>query len=52
MNEEVLAGLVAWVDGMSVDEIKSALTASARASSLRDVDTLARFLYAKATGVC
>lgn len=48
MNDETMAGLVAWVGEMGVGEIRDALAASAAASSIRDVDTLARYLFAKA----
>lgn len=51
MNPETLDGLAAWVDGMSIDEIKVALAASMNSSSVRDPDTLARYLYARANGL-
>ena len=51
MSDEVMAALIAWVDGMSVDDIKNAIASSANASSIRDPDCLAKFLYAKANGL-
>jgi hypothetical protein len=51
MDESVMSGLVEWVSGMDAGQIKAALQSSAAAPSLRDIDALAKFLYARANGL-
>jgi hypothetical protein len=51
MDESVMGGLLEWVEGMDAGQIKAALQSSVAASSIRDIDALAKYLYAKANGL-
>ena len=50
MNEDTMAGLMAYLDGMSVDQIVEALSSSSNADAFGDIPTVARYLFAKSTG--
>ena len=51
MNPEILDALVAWIDGKNVNEILRLLQNTKNASSIRDLPTLSKYLWAKSNGL-
>ena len=51
MNSELLDALVAWVDGLDVNQIFAALMSMKNVNALRDPPTIAKFLWARSNGL-